>query len=355
MDVRPNVRGLFALVGFLAVIAAHRPANAWDWRGAPVDFRIALAFDRAWSTYTDVVGLSASAAYPYGSSVNPANDDFIRVAPNDFAVAGTATGFFIPFSGGALIAAQAGSVSGRIPGAGTLTATYSHTQSYDARSAQGDTFTLRSQDVTVGYSQAVTQWLALGGEFRITDSNLRFGSSIMDFPLDTETGSTAYDFRVGGLMAIGKHWLVALMAGAGWSYGHTRGSLEIPEDFGGPAPVGFHTLTRSVNLRAGAGWRPSDRFGAYVDWEFLHLWTDDDSLSVGRGFAGIEYQPIPALALRLGGSVDTAAKTNVSVGVGFYGLKHVQIELAYVYNAFPEVSREFGRAHLVSVSIAIYY
>jgi hypothetical protein len=45
----------------------------------------------------------------------------------------------------------------------------------------------------------------------------------------------------------------------------------------------------------------------------------------------------------------------VSAGLGFYGLKHVQLELAYVYNAFPEVRREFGTAHLVSFSAVLFF
>jgi hypothetical protein len=87
-----------------------------------------------------------------------------------------------------------------------------------------------------------------------------------------------------------------------------------------------------------------------MDAQYLHLKNDDEAVSVGRAFAGVEYLPIPLIALRVGGSVDTAGKATVSTGVGIY-LKHVQFEVAYSYNAFPEVRREFGPANLFSVSV----
>jgi hypothetical protein len=68
----------------------------------------------------------------------------------------------------------------------------------------------------------------------------------------------------------------------------------------------------------------------------------------------VEYMPLgQLLALRVGGSVDTERQVNVSTGIGFYPSRYFQGELAYVYNAFPEVRKEFGRAHFISLSIGI--
>ena len=72
-------------------------------------------------------------------------------------------------------------------------------------------------------------------------------------------------------------------------------------------------------------------------------------------FAGVEYLPIQILALRLGGSADTDRQLTLSTGVGFYPTKYFQAELAYVYNAFPEIRKEFGRAHLISLSLATVF
>lgn len=354
MHLQRHRRLLWAVLLIGSRVAAFEPAEAWDWHDAPFSLRLGLALDRA-SNFTDVVGLSASAAYPYGSSVNPANDDILRDPPNDFKFALTGTGLYVPFETGAFITAGAGSASYRLPGAGTLTLSYSKAGSHDAQSSQGDTFRLNSQDFTLGYSHRLEKWLALGGEFKITKSTLKFESSLAGFPLNTETDATGYDVRVGGTVTPAKEWLIALTGGAGWNYAGTSGAVAIPALFGGPMPIDFDTFTRSIVLRAGLGWRPSEKFGAYVDWQYLRLWTNDDSVSVGRTFAGVEWLPHPAMALRLGGSVDSAGKTNVSTGVGFYGFKHVQLEVAYVYNGFPEVRREFGAAHLLSSSVVILF
>ena len=72
---------------------------------------------------------------------------------------------------------------------------------------------------------------------------------------------------------------------------------------------------------------------------------------VGRFYMGTEISPIRPIVLRAGGTVDTQGKMSMSTGVGIYLLKTIQGEIAYSYNAFPEVRREFGAAHLISLSI----
>ncbi|HEU5188121.1 MAG TPA: hypothetical protein VFX14_00375, partial [Methylomirabilota bacterium] len=69
----------------------------------------------------------------------------------------------------------------------------------------------------------------------------------------------------------------------------------------------------------------------------------------------VEYLPVQFLALRAGSSVDTDRQFTASTGLGFYPTKYFQAELAYVYNAFPEVRKEFGRAHLISLSLAVVF
>ena len=113
--------------------------------------------------------------------------------------------------------------------------------------------------------------------------------------------------------------------------------------------------TDSVNLRAGLGWKPSESVGLYVDGQYLHLDNDFGSVDVGRLLLGVEVFPARWLALRAGGSLDTDSNVNVSVGAGIYPSRKVMFELAYVYDAFPEVNHEFGRAHLVSASVVILF
>jgi hypothetical protein len=179
--------------------------HAWDWRDAPFDLRLGLALDRA-STFTDVTALSASSAYPFGSAVNPANDDFLRAAPYDFTFALTGTGVYIPFETRASITAGSG---------------------------RHETLRLDSEDFALGYSHLLEKRLALGGEFKVTRSTLKFESAVDGFPLNTQSAATGYDVRFGALGAPAPQWLVGLTVGAGWSYARTSGEVTIPADFGG--------------------------------------------------------------------------------------------------------------------------
>ena len=72
-------------------------------------------------------------------------------------------------------------------------------------------------------------------------------------------------------------------------------------------------------------------------------------------FGGVEYPPIAAVALRLGGSLDTDRQATVGGGIGLYLLKNFQAEMAYGDNAFPGVRPEFGRAHLLSAALVFVY
>ena len=72
-------------------------------------------------------------------------------------------------------------------------------------------------------------------------------------------------------------------------------------------------------------------------------------------FGGVGCLPIAAVALRRGGSLKTEDQATVGGGIGLYLLKNFQVEMAWGYNAFPEVRREFGRTHLVSAALVFVH
>jgi hypothetical protein len=347
-------------IGLLVLTAADY-CFASDLSDEAFGLRIGLALDRS-STFTDVIALSASTAYPYLSSVNPAAGDFLREPPNEFRFIGTLTGAFVAFNNGSSITAGAASATYRLPSAGTFLASYTRIDSQDVEGHQGDHFTLRSNELRLTYSHLLDTWIALGGSVRLNQSRLSMSSLFSDFPLHTSTESLGVEASIGALATPHKHWLVGIFVARGWTRGETSGFVDFPpEPFGpGLTPIDFSDNTRSLNIRGGVGWRPSEKFSAYADWQYLHLrnvrsGSSDDNAEVGRMFAGAEYLPLQILALRVGGSVDTDRQFTVSTGVGFYPTKYFQVELAYVYNAFPEVRKEFGRAHLISLSLALVF
>ena len=345
-------------LGAIALVALTTvdPSPAGDLGDEAFGLRLGLALDRA-STFTDVTALSASTAYPYLSSVNPAAGDFLRDPPNQFRVIGTLTGAYVAFNNGSSIIAGAASATYRLPSAGTILASYTRVDSQDVESHQGDHFTLRSNELRLTYSHLLDTWIAVGGAVRLSQSRLGFSSLFSDFPLHTETESLGVEGSLGVLVAPHRHWLIGLQVALGWTRGETTGFIDFPpEPFGpGLTSIDFRDNTRSLNIRGGVGWRPSEKFGAYADWQYFRLRNErfgssDDSAEVGRMFAGVEYLPLQVVALRLGGTADTDGQFTVSTGVGFYPTKYVQAELAYVYNAFPEIRKEVGRAHLSSLA-----
>jgi opacity protein-like surface antigen len=345
----------------LVALATVGPSPAGDLGDEAVGLRIGLALDRA-STFTDVVGLSASTAYPYLSSVNPAAGDFLREPPNEFRVIGTLTGAYVAFNNGSSFIAGAASATYRVPAAGTILASYTRIDSQDVESHQGDHFTLRSNELRLTYSHLLDTWISVGGSVRLIQSRLGLSSLFSDFPLHTDTESLGVEGSLGVLVAPHRHWLIGLFVALGWSRGETTGFVDLPpEPFGpGLTSIDFTDNTRSLNIRGGVGWRPSEKFSAYADWQYLRftnvrIGSSDDSADVGRMFAGVEYLPFQVLALRLGGTADTDRQFTLSTGVGFYPTKYFQAELAYVYNAFPEIRKEFGRAHLISLSLALVF
>jgi hypothetical protein len=358
---KPFVQGRYtAAFGGIAllVLATVHSSLASELSDEAFGLRMGLALDRA-STFTDVVALSASTAYPYLSSVNPAAGDFLREPPNEFRFIGTLTGAYIAFNNGSSLTAAAASATYRLPSAGTFLVSYTRIDSQDVEGHQGDHFTLRSNELRLTYSHLLATWIALGGSVRLSESRLSMSSLFEDFPLHTSTESKGVEGSIGILVAPHRHWLVGAFAALGWTRGETTGFIDFPpEPFGpGLTELDFSDNTRSLNIRGGLGWRPSEKFSAYADWQYLRLknvrsGSSDDSADVGRMLAGVEYLPFQILALRLGGTVDTDRQFTVSTGVGFYPTKYFQVELAYVYNAFPEVRKEFGRAHLISLSLA---
>jgi len=361
---KPSLPACYAValgaIALLALANADR-GSAGDLGAEFVGLRIGLALDRA-STFTDVIGMSASTAYPYLSSVNPAAGDFLREPPNVFRIIGTGTGAYVAFNNGSSITAGAASVTYRLPNAGTILASYTRVDSQDVESHQGDHFTLRSNEMRLSYSHLLDKWIALGASVKLTQSRLGLSTLFFDFPQHTDTESLGVEGSLGALVAPHRHWLIGLMVALGWTRSETTGFVDLPPPPFGPGftRVDFTDNTRSLNIRGGLGWRPSEKFGAYADWQYLRLTnvrigSSDDSADVGRMFSGVEYLPVQIVALRLGGSVDTDGQLTVSAGVGFYPTKYLQAELAYVYNAFPEIRKEFGRAHLISLSLAIVF
>ena len=351
-----SIVGIVMGTGWLASMLAASAVHAGDLDNEPVSFRINLALDRS-SSFTDTLGRTASVAYPLGSSINPAGYDFLREPPFDFKNIVTASSNTVFFNHSGAVTGFSVNMAHRFDGAGTLSGVYIRTDSHEADSRQGDAFALRSNQFILAYSHRLQQDLSVGGSVKVTDSMLGIDDTFMGFPRDTNTESTGVDFNLGVLKALSSDWTVGVVGGFGWTGSDTDAVMHFPGPPFGPGSIraDVSDTTFSSNVRVGLGWKPSQNLGFYADGQYLHLDNDLGSVDVGRLLAGAEFFPRPWLALRAGGSLDTDSNTGVSAGIGVYPSRNVMLEFAYVYNAFPEVNREFGRAHMVSASVIIRF
>jgi hypothetical protein len=341
-----------------AVSTALSPsiARGWEWRREPVDFRIALALDRA-SVFTDALARAATAAYPYGSSTNPAADDFLRKPPNDFDLVLSGTGTLVQFGNGSALSGASTAVSWRPGFGGTLTAIYARTDSRGVESSQGDHFALHSDEITLRYSRLVVDAVSLGIGGKLTSSTMGLNDVFFDSPRRITTEALGFEGQAGVVARVHAHWLLGLFGTVGHSRSETHVTAFLPPPPFGPdiQRVTAKDEVWSVNVKGGVGWNPADWFGFFADLQYLQFIGRQQAAEVGRLFAGVEVFPVKSLALRAGGIVDTQGQVSASTGLGIYLSKMLQGELAYSYNTFPEVRREFGPAHVFSASLIVVY
>lgn len=330
-----------------------------DFADKPFQLRLLLSLDRS-SNFSDAAARQASIAFPAGSSGNPAADDW---RPRDALHPTVSVTNIQAFSeSGAWVVATAVTANVVLPEAGTLSAAYARTDTIDRKTRQDLSFDLRSNEFFVAYSQRLSDNTALGGELRLTDSVLKeqFLEPIAGLPLESKVKSTAIDAALGLLAQPRPGWFAGMVASIGWAGANIdiRNLVPLPTPTFGTLPAGtkldrFSDDIRFLGLRAGVGYAPSSTYGIYVDAQYLTAHSNRaGSAKVGRVVAGLDFQPTSSVVLRTGLGIDTEDEVTLSIGAGYYGFKKVAIDLAYQYNAQPELRREFGRFDLLSASLS---
>lgn len=346
---RPVPRPAILLAGL--ILTQGPPAHSADLSDEPVGARISLAKDRI-LLFTDTVGRQASVAYPVASSTNPAGDDFLRKPPADYRGYGLIVNSNVFFESGGYVTGIAAIGAVRQPQAGTWTAALVRLDSHDGHSRQGDDYALRANEAFLGYAHRLAEYLAVGAEVQFTDATLRIDDTFLGFPRHSDSNTFGVGFDLGVQMALHQTFLVATHGGVKWDMTETDGQALTP---GAPTPFSIDDTTQIGEARLGIGWIPIELLGLYSDVQYIHLADDLGTTELGRFYLGAEYRPVPALALRLGSVVDTQPQAGLSAGLGYSGIQHLVLDLAYTYNTFSEVRREFGRGHLMSLSLVVLF
>jgi len=334
-----------------------------DFKDEPFSLRLSLALNRQ-SNYAATVGRMASIAVTQASSANPAADDWLYRA--DHPVIATVTGINGFSQSGSWVAALAGTVSIQTPESGTWSLAYARTDTFDDSAKNNFENELRSNEIFIGYGKRLSDSLALGMQLHITDGRIQEenlqsvpGVPIL-VPLRSETDLLSFDVAVGLTSKVSEQWTAGISAG--WGYGKGETTVQnIASSFDpNPFPLPPRTIVdsfeddlRSWSFQGGLGFLWTPQCGLYADVQYLHIESNRaGSADLGRVAFGVEVKPLEILVLRAGVLVDSEGQTTLSAGLGYFGWG-VPLEIGYQYNSSPEIKREFGTFHLISVSIVI--
>jgi hypothetical protein len=106
-------------------------------------------------------------------------------------------------------------------------------------------------------------------------------------------------------------------------------------------------------LRTGPSYEYKKDSTVNLDYQYSSFRNDTGRMQVHRLFAGIDHRIIDALFVRGGFALDHKGNTSWTGGLGIYPLKQLSIDVGYQYNMFPEIQAEFGRSHLLTISMSV--
>jgi hypothetical protein len=340
-------------------------AEAGDFSDNPYLLRLFLALDRA-SNAADTAGRQASIAYPGGSSANPAGDA-VRQSGRPEA---TLTGIRVHGDSGATLTAFPVTFTVPTDDTTVLSFAYAYTDTPDGDNRQGLENRVRSNEFFLGLARQLTPETSVGGQVRIVDASIdeearqadlgflpaRLGVEVRSFDLTLGIQTTLADtVRVGAMANVGR----------GETTDTIRNLAPIPVPLPPflppvviPADTVLDRFDDTIHTYAGgigAAYHPSPELGVYADARYLGVHSRvGGNAELARFAFGVDARPGPAwLAVRAGWTIDSESESTPSVGVGLYPAKGVRVDLAYQYNAAPEIDPEFGKMKLLTASLAL--
>ena len=345
---------------FLVVAAALAPAGplfAGDLDGEPFLSRFVLSLSRS-SNFAASGGQQASVGDSKGSSANPASDAFSMLA-DPYRLTTTATTIQAFSDSGAWLMTYAATGKYHLPDAGgVISLAYARTDTNDGETRIGQQIVLRSNEFFFGYSRKLADDLAVGVRGRFTDAQLdaREPGPPVGAINHNEFDLESYDGVIGVLWDVNDQW--SLGATGSLSYAETiletrNTTLIFPPGIP-PNTLLLRTpdAARARGARLGAAWRAHEQLTLYGDVEYSAVDSNFSGITeVGRAYVGAQWQPIETIYLRSGVSIDTDEQAVIAAGIGYYGIEDLALEFSYQYNAAPEVRQEFGKFHILTLSL----
>jgi opacity protein-like surface antigen len=332
-----------ALVGF----GNFAYADGFDDKDFSLRFPAALS---RFSSYADVAATGgASAGSKWQSSVNPASIAWqsmtgryhLSLSPQYSA---------IMFQEGTVLHVISESVTKEFEKFGTLQVSLAQVRSNDSaiRASVPDyKFSYDMNYAQVQWGKRFTDDFALGGNFNYSSSEVinKIGTEKY---LDSKSDS--YGFRAGALYRLTKNLLGGLVV----DYSQSPSKTTVYDIFGsGTGDVLVKDTTKQLTLRTGPSYEYRKNSTVNLDYQYSSFENDTGKLEVHRMFAGVDHRIVDALFVRGGFALDNHGNISWTGGLGIYPLKELSIDVGYQYNMFPEIQSEFGRSHLLTISISV--
>jgi hypothetical protein len=346
---RKGLVGVIASFIALASLGTYAYADGFDDKDFSLRFPAALS---RFSSYADVAAVGgASAGSKWQSSVNPAATGWQSLA-GSYHISLNPQYSAIMFQEGTVLHVISESVTKEFEKFGTLQVSAAQVRSNE-RDTRQDIF---GSKIKFAYDMnyAQVQWgkrfsddFALGG-------NLNYSSSEVTNKIDTlklaDSSSDSYGFRVGTLYRIAENLLGGLVV----DYSESPSTTTIYDIFGlGIGDVEVKDRTKQFALRVGPSYEYRKDSTVSLDYQYSSFKNDTGNLEVHRIFAGIDHRIVDALFIRGGVALDNHGNASWTCGLGIYPLKELGIDIGYQYDMFPEIRTEFGRSHLLTLSISV--
>jgi len=341
---RRGLIGVIALFISLASLGNHAYADGFDDKDFSLRFPAALS---RFSSYADVAATGgASAGSKWQSSVNPASIAWQSIVGR-YHLSLSPQYSSIIFQEGTVLHVISESVTKDFEKFGTFQATLAQVRSNDSDTRQGIKFSYDMDYMQAQWGKRFTDDFALGGNFNYSSSEV---TNKIDAAKLADSSSDSYGFRIGTLYRITEKLLGGLVA----DYSQSPSKTTYYDIFGlGTGDVLVKDTTKQLTLRAGPSYEYRKDSTVSLDYQYSSFENDTGKLEVHRMFAGIDHRIVDALFVRGGFALDNKGNTAWTCGLGIYPLKELSIDVGYQYNMFPEIQSEFGRSHLLTISISV--
>jgi len=348
---RYSISVISAVLAVAALVCTCSTSLAGHYEDKDFSLRFPAALSR-FSTYGDVAGYGgASAGSQWTSSANPASIAWLDIE-GPLQVYAAPQWSRIWFENGTTFDVFAESLTWDADDYGTFLAAAAQVKS-NRRPDKSAGFDFDvSMDIVQGqWAKKLTEEWAVGFNFGYTKCSSR--GEWGPIPL-YKSNSDSYNIRVGTLHKLTEKWKGGLVVDYGWSRDRTN-YYAIPA-FAAPERHVYDD-TRQVLVRPGVTYEYKKNSTVYFDYQFGTFWNNTGTLNVHRVYAGVEHGINDWIYARVGTCLDPTVETTCAwtCGVGFYPTKWLSFDVGYQYNMFPELVEEFGRSHLLNLSLSLTF